>query len=96
MLKKEIVYKNIFDDAEKKLGIKTIYTLTDLENIPKNWNGEKGRVNGEMIRKNVPDYKEALYYLSGPYSLVVGFEELLYKMGIKSKNIKKDFFPGYV
>ena len=93
---KEIVYKNIFDDAEKKLGIKTIYTLTDLENIPKNWNGEKGRVNGEMIRKNVPDYKEALYYLSGPYSLVVGFEELLYKMGIKSKNIKKDFFPGYV
>ena len=93
---KEIVYKNIFDDAEKKLGIKTIYTLTDLENIPKNWNGEKGRVNGEMIRKNVPDYKETLYYLSGPHSLVVGFEELLYKMGIKSKNIKKDFFPGYV
>ena len=39
--KEEIVYKEIFDDTQEKLGIKTIYTLTDLDNIPKNWKVKK-------------------------------------------------------
>lgn len=91
----DIVYEDILSDTEKKLGIKTIYTLTDTENILKNWSGEKGRVSEEMLKKYVPDYNEAIFYLSGPHSLVAGFEGVLRKMGIKGNNIKKDFFPGY-
>lgn len=91
----DIVYEDILSDTEKKLGIKTIYTLTDLENIPKNWNGEKGRVSEEMIKKYVSDYKKNIFYLSGPHSFVAGFEGVLRKMGVKSNSIKKDFFPGY-
>lgn len=91
----DIVYEDILSDTEKKLGIKTIYTLTDLGNIPKNWNGEKGRIGEEMLKKYVPDYNEATFYLSGPHLLVAGFEGVLRKMGIKGHSIKKDFFPGY-
>lgn len=94
--KSDIVYKDLLDEAEKKLNIKTIYNLTDLENIPKDWYGEKGRLNEEIIKKYVPDYKERIFYLSGPHSMVAGFEEVLLKMGIKPISIKKDFFPGYV
>ncbi|OGH06751.1 MAG: hypothetical protein A2171_01755 [Candidatus Levybacteria bacterium RBG_13_35_9] len=93
--KEEIVYKDVFDNAEKILGIKTIYSLTDLENIPKDWKGEKGRINSQMIKKHVPDFKYRSFYLSGPRPMVVGFEEVLRKMGIKGDSIKKDFFPGY-
>lgn len=94
--KSDIVYKDLLDEAEKKLNIKIIYNLTELENIPKDWKGEKGRLNKDLIEKYVSDYKERVYYLSGPHTMVSGFEEVLYKMGIKKTNIKKDFFPGYV
>ena len=94
--KSDIVYKDLLDEIESKLGVKIIYNLTDLENIPKDWKGEKGRLSKDLIKKYVSDYKERIFYLSGPHAMVSGFEEVLYEMGVKPTNIKKDFFPGYV
>jgi len=94
--KSDIVYKDLLEKAKEKLNIKTIYNLTDLENIPKDWEGESGRINKDLIKKYVPDYKERIFYLSGPHSMVSGFEEVLFEMGVNPTNIKKDFFPGYV
>lgn len=93
-LASEIAYKDIFDEANKELGIKTIYTLTDEENIPNNWTGEKGRINSDMIMRNIPDYLERIFYLSGPHTMIEAFEKVLKDMNVKNKNIKKDFFPG--
>lgn len=94
--KSDIVYKDILDKVNEELGIKIIYNLTDLENIPKDWKGEKGRLSMQMIKKYVPDYKDRVFYLSGPHSMVSGFEDVLAQMGVSITNIKKDFFPGYV
>ncbi len=91
----EVVYKNVFDEAQRKLGIKIVYTLTDKDSLPSDWQGEVGRVDADMIRRQVPDYSERIFYLSGPHVMVTAFEETLNKIGIKEKNIKKDFFPGY-
>ena len=92
----EIVYKEIFDEAKNKLNIKTIYTLTDPNHIPVGWTEEIGRVNSLIIQKNIFDFMERIYYLSGPPSMVKGFETVLRQIGIKSENIKTDFFPGFV
>ncbi len=91
----EIVYKDVFDEAEKKINFKTFYNLTDVENAPSNWNGFKGRINDEMLKKEVHDYKNSIFYLSGPHAMVIAFETTLYNMGVSSSKIKKDFFPGY-
>lgn len=93
---KEIVYKDVLNEAEKKLGIKTIYNLTDIQNIPGGWTGYKGRLNEEIFKKEVPNLKSSKFYLSGPHAMVLGFEDILSKMGISQSQIKKDFFPGYV
>ncbi len=91
----EIVYKDILDQAHKKLGIKTIYNLTEERSIPKDWTGKVGRVSPEMI-KEVAGYKDSIYYLSGPHAMVSGFEKTLSEIGIPRSHIKKDFFPGFV
>lgn len=93
-LKGEIVYVDIFNKAYEQLGIKTHYNLTDLQSIPQDWNGEKGRINAEMIKKLIPDYKDRVFYLSGPHGMITGFEETLESLSVKK--IKKDFFPGFV
>lgn len=91
----EIVYKDIFDEAEKRLGIKIVYTLTEAKKIPAGWTGERGYVTEEMIKRLAPEYKESAFYISGPRSLVTAFREVLKKMGIRRKQIKTDFFPGF-
>ena len=91
----EIVYADVLEEARKQLGIKTVYTLTDANCAPPDWQGGTGRFDAEMIAKTVPDYWERTFYLSGPRSLVVGFEEVLRNIGIPKGRIKTDFFPGY-
>ena len=39
----DIVYKDILDQAERELGIRTVYTLTDTDKISPTWTGEKGK-----------------------------------------------------
>ena len=91
----EIVYADVLEEARKQLGIKTVYTLTDANCVPLDWQGETGRFDAEMIAKAVPDYFERTFYLSGPRSLVVAFEEVLRNIGIPKRRIKTDFSPGY-
>lgn len=91
----EIMYYDIFSQAERELGIRTVYTLTDTTKIPSNWQAEVGRIDEAMIASSIPDFKERTFYLSGPHSMVTAYEEVLAKMNIPQKQIKTDFFPGF-
>jgi len=92
----EIAYKDILSEAQTKLGIRVLYTLTNSESLPRNWRGFVGRINERMIQKAVPDYKERTFYVSGPPDMVRAYEHILKKRRVKSNQIKKDFFPGLV
>lgn len=94
-VKSEIMYADVFEKATVQ-GIKTVYTLTDTSQVPSDWKGYTGRIMPEIIRKEVPDFMERTFYLSGPHGMVVGFDQTLKQMGIRSSHIKKDFFPGFV
>jgi ferredoxin-NADP reductase len=92
----EIVYKNIFDEAYKKLGIRTVYTLTDKEHISPGWKGNIGRIDARLIASEISDFEERIFYISGPHVMVTAYDEVLRGMGVKKQNIKKDYFPGLV
>jgi ferredoxin-NADP reductase/Na+-translocating ferredoxin:NAD+ oxidoreductase RnfD subunit len=91
----DIAYKDIFDEAQADLGLKVIYALTDLGSISPVWRGMKGPLSPEIIKQEVLDYKERLFYLSGPRSMVVSYEEVLSKLGVSREQIKIDYFPGF-
>lgn len=92
----EIAYAEIFNQAQQRLGIKTFYTLTDKTKLPQNWQGMVGRIDATMIAQVVPDFMERLFYLSGPHAMITAYEETLKNMGVPQKQIKTDFFPGFV
>ena len=92
----DIVYKDLFDEAEREIGLKTIYAVNDLAGASLDGNMRVGFVNEEMIKKEVPDYADRMFYISGPHIMITAFETTLSKMGVKSSNIKTDFFPGFV
>lgn len=91
----DIAYKDVFDRAKNELGIKTIYNITDQNEILSDLSMQKGFIDAEMIKREVPDYLNKIFYISGPHSMVDAFENTLKSMGVSSNNIKIDFFPGF-
>ena len=43
----EIVYTEVLEEARNRLGIETVYTLTDTNGVPPDWQGGTGRVDAE-------------------------------------------------
>ncbi|TSC70450.1 MAG: hypothetical protein CEO12_384 [Parcubacteria group bacterium Gr01-1014_46] len=92
----DIAYRDIFDTANREVGWKNIYvvnesgTNTDLNNM------RTGFITGDMITKEVPDYKDRMFYISGTHGMVSTFETTLQKLGVPGSQIKTDFFPGFV
>ncbi len=90
----DFVYKDVFDRAQYELGIKTIYSVTDNSNLPNSWTGQVGRINPQMIKAAVPDYRNCLFYISGSRSMVNSLTDALRKLGVASYQVKTDYFAG--
>ncbi|MFZ3043519.1 MAG: RnfABCDGE type electron transport complex subunit D [Minisyncoccia bacterium] len=90
----EIAYKETFDAAEQAIGMKTVYALTG-ESGPVPAGMYAGKINAELIKKEIPDYKERMFYISGPHGMVEAFKKTLHDMGVSRFNIKSDYFPGF-
>ncbi len=89
----EIAYRDVFDRAEREIAMKTVYALTDEPNaVPGTY---KGFIDGALIAREIPDYKDRMFYLSGPHGMVTAFEKTLQEMGVSRFNIKTDYFPGF-
>ncbi|MDE2030980.1 MAG: oxidoreductase [Patescibacteria group bacterium] len=91
----DIAYMETFEKARTELGIKTIYALSELDSIPSDWKGARGFITAEMIAKEVPDFEDRIFYISGPHSMVSAFNESLSRMGVNQSQIITDFFPGF-
>jgi len=59
------------------------------------WAGKKGRINTDLIRLEIPDYQERVFYVSGPTAMVEAMEAFLQELEVSPERIKKDKFPGY-
>lgn len=88
----EIAYKDILDRAENELGIKTVYCVTR-EQAPAS-GISAGPLRPGIIAREIPDYRERLFFVSGPPAMVAAFLEILRAMGVPRRKIKIDFFPG--
>ncbi|MEI6304577.1 MAG: FAD-binding oxidoreductase [Candidatus Taylorbacteria bacterium] len=91
----DLAYPEIWQAATEKLGIKVVCTLTDTQNLTRDWSGRIGFVSPDMITHEVPDYMNRTYYISGPHGMVSACEEMLHKMHIPGRRIRTDFFPGF-
>lgn len=89
----EIAYKDTFDEAARTIGMQTIYALTDEPvPVPGTYNGA---IDAALIKRKIPDYKERLFYISGPHGMVEAFKKTLRDMGVPRRHVTTDYFPGF-
>ena len=91
----------VFFEELKKIGvthsnIKIVYTITKPEEskIPC-WEGEKGRISEELIKKYVPDIAGVLFYVVGPPPMEEAITKMLKDMDFSKENILTETFTGY-
>jgi ferredoxin-NADP reductase/Na+-translocating ferredoxin:NAD+ oxidoreductase RnfD subunit len=95
----EIAYQDVFDEAAQKIGMKTIYTTTaegTLEKESLYGAYHHGRITADLIRQEIPDYLERMFYVSGTRAMTTAFQKTLVEMNVPRTHIKIDFFPGFV
>lgn len=90
----DIAYHDVFKAARHKLGTKVVYAVSDTSK-PLPQGVHAGQISPELIRAEIPDYQDRLFYISGPQPMVAAIRHGLHALGVHERNIKTDFFPGY-
>jgi len=69
--------------------------VTTLTEPGPGWMGRTGRINADMIRQEIPDWRERVFFVSGPPVMVKALTAMLREMGLPENRIRSESFPGY-
>jgi ferredoxin-NADP reductase len=73
-------------------NLKVVFILNEADSI---WTGATGLITAEMIKKEIPDYKETMFYTCGPPKMVEIMEKLVEQLGLPETQLKREYFTGY-
>ncbi|HEU0115318.1 MAG TPA: RnfABCDGE type electron transport complex subunit D [Thermomicrobiales bacterium] len=90
----EILYRDVFTAAQRAFRFRPVYLLSDPSSAPPAWAGAVGRIDAALIARQIPDYRERLFYVSGSPALVQSAQRALRDLGVKPDRIKTDYFSG--
>ena len=88
----DIAYSDVFLEAEQDLGLRTRYIVA--EDAITHPQVCQGMIDGSLIRQEIPDFLDRMFYISGPHAMVSHIRGTLRRMGVARARIKMDFFPG--
>jgi ferredoxin-NADP reductase len=72
-----------------------IPSMNTMEHSSRNWSGERGLINREMLVKHFCDLGGPIYYVAGPPAMVSAMRQMLTKAGVKEDDIRTEEFGGY-
>jgi len=76
-------------------NFKLICTMTKMPQSKKEWNGETGLINQEMLSRHLSNRQGPIYYIAGPPAMVAGLRKMLVDAKIDEDDIRTEDFAGY-
>jgi ferredoxin-NADP reductase len=89
---KDIVFRDELEEMQKKapnIVIKDVLTREP------GWQGLKGHIDGDMIKAEMPDYMERVFYICGPPGMNEAMKKALKSLSVPDSQIKLEDFTGY-
>ena len=88
---RDIIFRRELDDLQKRFpNVRLLVTLTRADGTE--WTGSLGRINGELLRKAVPNLASRTVYICGPASMMEPTIQLLRELGVPAELIKSEAF----
>jgi ferredoxin-NADP reductase len=89
----DIAFRKEFEQIQaENSNFKVVFTLN--EGNP-NWKGNVGFITAEMVKKEIPDYDETIFFTCGPPPMVKVMEKLVESLGLPKTQLKREYFAGY-
>jgi len=89
----DIVFRKEFEALQKQnKNLKVVFILNEASS---EWQGATGFITAEMIKKEMPDFKETMFYTCGPPAMVQVMEKLVKQLGLPKTQLKREYFTGY-
>ena len=81
--------------AEAHSNFIFVPTMTQMDQSTEVWEGERGYISEELIKKYATNAQNPIYYLAGPAEMVVAMRDVLNGMGVSNDDIRTEEFTGY-
>ncbi len=70
-------------------------TMTEMSHSGREWRGETGFINREMLARHLGALQGPIYYIAGPPPMVAAMREMLAGAGVDEDDIRSEEFAGY-
>lgn len=91
----EVAFKKELDEiqTDNSNNVQVVYSLTKEAAI--DWNGKRGRIDSQTIKKYVTDLVNPIYMVCGPENMIHYINSILLDLGVVEDQIMKEKFIGY-
>ncbi len=93
----DIIFRQDLDNMQSvNKNLRIVYTLTSSDIDRKIWKGRTGYIDDTMIKEEIPDYTERIFYICGPPRMVESLINILRnKLSVQQDKIRIENFVGY-
>jgi len=89
----DIAFKEELETMQgQNANLKVVFTLNEPSS---RWKGATGIIDAELVKKEIPDYEETVFYTCGPPMMVETMEKLVEKLGLPKTQLNREYFTGY-
>ena len=89
----DITFKNEFEDmTTQNKNIKLVFTVNEPNGT---WKSSVGNITADMVRKEIPDFKDRIFYACGPPGMVQAMTNLMKELGLPETQLRLESFAGY-
>jgi ferredoxin-NADP reductase len=90
----DIAFRREFEElAKRNKNLKIHFVLNQADS---EWKGATGIISADMIRNELPDYKENVFYCCGPPPMVQAMQKMIESLSMPKEQLKLEYFTGYV
>ena len=86
---------DLTDFARRDPNLMFVPTMSNMSASGRAWDGERGRIDGQMLGRHLAGVVGPIYYLTGPPGMVHGLRTMLVNEGIDEDDIRTEEFTGY-
>ena len=81
--------------AKQNPNFRLIATMTEMDKSHREWKGETGFINKDMLTKHLASLQGPTYCLAGPPAMVAAMRRMLIEAGVDEDDIRTEEFAGY-
>ncbi len=89
----DIAFRSEFEAMQaQNRNLRLVFTVNEPSG---NWNGYVGNITADIVKNEMPDYKERIFYACGPPGMIVAMSNLVKALGLPETQLKLESFAGY-